>query len=202
MAKANRFRYANKMQNPDGTSTKLRRSINEPGHAHALTFSCYQKLPLLSKDRTRCWLIEAIDAARRTLELELWAYVIMPDHAHVMLLPLRDDYRMSDILKAIKQPVARQAIAYLKRNDPAFLNRLQFPNSNGRVNHRFWQAGGGYDRNITNAQMAWNLVTYIHENPVRRGLVDTQTDWIWSSAQWYEGSSDVPLSMDACPPDS
>ncbi len=28
-------------------------SYNEPGHAHELTFSCFQRLPLLSKERSR-----------------------------------------------------------------------------------------------------------------------------------------------------
>ena len=33
---------------------KLRR-YDEPGHAHFLTFSCYHRLPLLSKERSRLW---------------------------------------------------------------------------------------------------------------------------------------------------
>jgi putative transposase len=38
--------------------------FNLPGHAHELTFSCYRRLPLLSRDRTRQWMIEAIESAR------------------------------------------------------------------------------------------------------------------------------------------
>ena len=30
---------------------------NIPGEAHELTFSCFQRLPLLSKDRTRHWFL-------------------------------------------------------------------------------------------------------------------------------------------------
>jgi putative transposase len=65
----------------------------------------------------------------------------------------------------------------------------------------FWQPGGGYDRNIDNAKVAWASVHYIHANPVRRGLVAHPTDWEWSSARWYAESEDVVLAMDACPPD-
>jgi putative transposase len=43
---------------------KLCRRINEPGHAHALTFSCFQRRPFLSKDGSRRWLIAAIEQAR------------------------------------------------------------------------------------------------------------------------------------------
>ena len=44
---------------PDGTIRKVRRTFNDIGHAHELTFSCYRGLPLLSEDRTRRWVIEA-----------------------------------------------------------------------------------------------------------------------------------------------
>jgi len=36
----------------------------------------------------------------------------------------------------------------------------------------------------------------LHNNPVRRGLVDHPTDWPWSSARFYAGEKDVPLVMD------
>ena len=35
-----------------------------PGDAHLLTFSCYRRLPLLSKDRTREWFVESLAIAR------------------------------------------------------------------------------------------------------------------------------------------
>jgi hypothetical protein len=28
---------------------------------------------------------------------------------------------------------------------------------------------------------------YIHDNPVRRGLVSRPADWKWSSAGWFDG---------------
>ena len=71
------------MEDADGKVRKRRISYDEPGHAHELTFSCYGRLPLLSKDRTRLWLIEALDVARQRWAFELWAYVIMPEHAHM-----------------------------------------------------------------------------------------------------------------------
>ncbi len=70
-----------------------------------------------------------------------------------------------------------------------------------RGEHRFWQQGGGYDRNIAKPEVAWASVAYIHGNPVRRGLVAADVDWPWSSAGWYAGDRDVKLAMDAHPPD-
>src|SRR5205814_799973 len=41
-----------------------RQAINAPGHAHELTFSCYQRFPFLKAERTCQWLADAIAAAR------------------------------------------------------------------------------------------------------------------------------------------
>ncbi|MBN1347540.1 MAG: transposase [Phycisphaerae bacterium] len=189
------------MRRWDGTVRKTREAFEDPGHAHELTFTCFQGLPLLSKDRTRQWFISALQEARKKFDLELWAYVIMPEHAHVLLLPRRDDYRVGKILKAVKQPVAQRAVHHLKEHAPEWLSRLRIFRSDGRVVHRFWQQGGGYDRNIRKAGTAWKSVRYIHGNPVRRGLVARAEDWPWSSAGWYTGRERVKLAMDARPPD-
>jgi putative transposase len=74
------------------------RRINEPGHAHELTFSCYRWLALLSRDRTRTWLIEAIEEARKQMRFDLWAYVVMPEHVHILLNPREPIYDVARIL--------------------------------------------------------------------------------------------------------
>jgi ABC-type glycerol-3-phosphate transport system permease component len=98
------------MRLPDGRVRKLRRSSEDPGCAHELTFSCYQRLPLLGRDRTRMWFVDALDAARRRHSLELWGYVIMPEHVHVLFVPLDPAYRIRGVLQSIKQPVMRLAL--------------------------------------------------------------------------------------------
>ena len=100
-----------------GRIRKLRRSNSEIGHAHELTFSCFHGLPLLNKDRTRQWFIESLDLARRQHHLELCAYVIMPEHAHVLILPIHE-YDISAILKSIKQSVSRKAIHFYATKRP------------------------------------------------------------------------------------
>jgi putative transposase len=190
------------MEREDGSFRKVRKSVNTSGQAHELTFSCYKRLPLLSKDRTREWFIEALENARQRWQFDLWAYVIMPEHAHVLLLPRQDEYDISLIVKAIKQPVARRALDYLRGNSPEWLARLTVPTSNAQVEHRFWQAGGGYDRNIERVSTAWNSVEYIHNNPIRRGLVSKATDWEWSSARFHAGEPNFKLAMDGRPPNA
>ena len=45
----------------------------------------------------------------------------------------------------------------------------------------------------------WATINYIHNNPVRRGLVDSPTNWIWSSARFYRGDANVPIRMNRLP---
>ena len=45
------------------------------------------------------------------------------------------------------------------------------------------------------------MIEYVHNNPVRRGLVDRAADWRWSSAGWYEGINRCPLVPDCLPPE-
>jgi putative transposase len=88
------------------------RSFNTPGHAHELTFSRFRRLPLLSRDRTRQWFLDALDAARHRRNLALWAYVIMPEHVHVIVWPRETAYEVRLIRTALKVPVQRKALAF------------------------------------------------------------------------------------------
>jgi putative transposase len=85
--------------------SQRRCAYNEPGHAHELTFSCYRRFHFLAAERTCAWLADAIEQARRRLDFSLWAYVFMPDHAHLIVLPRQAIYDIPAILKAIKEPV-------------------------------------------------------------------------------------------------
>jgi putative transposase len=177
-----------------------RKSIDEPGHAHELTFSCYRSFPFLNSDRSCQWLAEAIDAARTKASFLLWAYVFMPDHAHILILPTDEAHPISSILKAIKAPVGRRAIEHLEVHAPQWLPRIT--RTRGQDTERlFWQSGGGYDRNVITPKTLMKMIDYIHANPVRRQLVERPHDWKWSSAAWYDDRSAIPLSIDPIPAD-
>jgi putative transposase len=175
------------------------RSYNIPGHAHELTFSCFHRLPLLSRDRTRQWFVEAMATARERLHLSIWAYVIMPEHVHIIVWPQLPVCEVRLIRTALKVPVQRRALRFLRENAPDFLAKLRDAQPNGEVHYRFWQRGGGYDRNIEQFRTLRSMIEYIHWNPVRRGLVLRPEDWLWSSAAFYAGAADVPIRMDPLP---
>ena len=95
--------------------------------------------------------------------------------------------------------MARKAVAFLKQHAPHWLPKITVVEGS-RVRHRFWQPGGGYDRNVVELATVHAMLDYFHANPVRRGLVERTIDWPWSSARWYAGIRAVLIEMDATIP--
>jgi len=177
-----------------------RRNHNDPGHAHGLTFTCYSGFKFLGSDRTCGWLAESIDDARGRMDFDLWAYVFMPEHAHLVVHPRQPEYDVADIRKAIKAPVGSRAIKYLEAEAPEWLPRIT--RRRGSKNERlFWQSGGGYDRNVTDGKTLMEMIDYIHLNRVRRGLGERPEQWKWSSAAWFLGTGEPLLIPDPIPPE-
>jgi putative transposase len=114
----------------------------------------------------------------------------MPEHVHLLICPRRPKYELKVILRQIKEPVGRRAVKYLRANAPHWIPRITVKRGK-RVERRFWQAGGGFDRDVIEPKAVMNMVEYIHNNPVRRNLVTLAEDWKWSSAGWYEGKNSL-----------
>src|SRR5439155_24564701 len=128
-----------------------RKAINAPGHAHELTFSCYQRFAFLKVERTCQWLADAIQAARVKHLFDLCEFVFMPEHVHLIVWVREAQAAMRTVMAGIKLPVARQAIHFLKETNSRWLARIT--RQRGRRTERlFWQSGGGYDRNITSGK--------------------------------------------------
>ncbi len=174
-----------------------RKSYNEPWHAHELTFGCYRGYPFLARERVCQWLAEAIRQVRQELGMTVWAYVFMPNHVHLLVHFGCGEYDISHVLRQLKWPVSRKALAFLRANAPEWLPKLQTQRGQ-KAEFHFWQRSGGDDRNVTEPATLEKMIEYIHMNPVRKGLVDRATDWTWSSAQWYTNGTG-PLEMDQLP---
>ncbi len=98
-------------------------------------------------------------------QFELHCVVVMPDHVHVLLSPLRRadgwNYTLPEIMRAIKGVSARRV------ND--LLNRR------GAV----WQAES-FDHVLRSNDSLTEKVDYIFQNPVRARLVKNASEYEWS----------------------
>ncbi len=175
---------------PDHQKRMRRRET--PGEARFVTFSCYKQLPLFQNDQIKQVFADRLARVRETHRCQLLAWVLMPEHVHLVLVPNLPEHPLKDVLSTLKRPIAEQVIRRWREFDASIRKRLV--DRKGRI--RFWQRGGGYDRNIVSDQELLEKINYIHDNPVRRGLADRTVDWPWSSACWYETGEGL-ISMDA-----
>ncbi|MEE8417148.1 MAG: transposase [candidate division Zixibacteria bacterium] len=170
--------------------------FNAPGHIHELTFSCFRNQNFFESEIACKFFIDGLEKARSKHCFKILAYVIMPDHVHTLIFPGKEQYSISKILAGTKLPVSRKFINFAKVENHRILARMSHKSSSGVTIYRFWQRGGGYDRNLVSRPAVMNAIQYIHANPVRRGLVNTPEEWYWSSLGYYSGSDNYPLKMD------
>ena len=179
-----------------GEGRKRRIAYNEPGHAHELTFSCYRRLKLFAEYGVVESFLSELSAARHRLGFELWAYVVMPEHIHVLLYPGEGAATVGQLLQAVKGPFARRIVGQWKQDRHPNLSQIRA----GADEYRFWQKGGGYDRNMFTEPAVLSSIDYIHRNPVRRGLVKAGTAYPWSSASAYSDDNRAPIPVDVYQP--
>lgn len=136
--------------------------FQQTGHSHFVTFSCYHRRPLLTPDPAKRIFELALERVRRNLGLCVYAYVVMPEHVH-LLVSEPERGVLADALKSLKQGVSRRLI--------------------GEAEH-FWQKRY-YDFNVRSYRQFVEKLGYIHHNPVKRGLCERPEDWEWSSFRQY-----------------
>jgi putative transposase len=157
------------------------RHYNTPGHAHELTFSCYRREPYFNDPVVNKMLLEEIENSRQAFNFDLWAYVIMPNHVHLLFWPKNHNYDIAEIQRRIKGRISHNYSEWLLGNNPCQYETY-LVNDRGKKQYRFWQRGGGFDRNLWNNRPIYDSIMYIENNPVRKGLVRMANEWEWSSA--------------------
>ena len=155
--------------------------INVANHVRFLTFSCYQRLRLFDDLELRDAFADRIERLRSEHEWKLLAWVIMPEHIHLVVYP--KDGKVTEMLVKIKQGFAQRVVHRWKQESSPILPKVT---SRGGQTY-FWQRGGGHDRVVRDRKELNHVIGYVHMNPVERGLVERPIDWRWSSARDYAG---------------
>ncbi len=166
----------------DPSPRKLLERREVAGGARFITFSCERRLALLQNPKIRDVFARSLSEARDRHRFEMFAWVVMPEHVHLLVRP-REDERLDRALLGLKLSVAQRVIRRWRELDAPIL--AEITRANGLP--RFWQKGGGFDRNVRDAAEFSRHVRYIHRNPVERGLVSEPADWSWSSLGWWLG---------------
>ncbi|HAZ63669.1 MAG TPA: hypothetical protein DCZ72_08700 [Armatimonadetes bacterium] len=136
--------------------------IESPGRSYLLTFRLQERGDAWLRQPEVASQIEGILLFRHRMDYSVYAWCIMPDHVHLVLLPLQGR-KLPAILHRIKGFSARRCNALLGREGI------------------FWQQET-HDSLLYSDRDREAAVEYVVTNPVRAGLCQRVDHWRWSSA--------------------
>ena len=170
------------------SSRAYRQSMVDAPDAHTrfMTFSCVKRRHFLDADHTKRIFLGVLARALKAHDVLCHGYVLMPDHVHLILRfqnPISCEPWMarlkSETSRNIKQTHRTQKWSYA----------AAIPDSKPVWKDRF------YVFNIFTIKKLEEKLIYLHENPVRAGLVERAIDYKWSSARRYRLGESAPIPI-------
>jgi REP element-mobilizing transposase RayT len=146
----------------------------EPGHFYHIATRTEGGVHAFASDDAKRILVDALDFYRRRGRWRLHAFVVMANHVH--LVASETGVGLSLTVRDFKKWTWRQL-------------------TRGLPETRLWERR--FDDNaIIHPGELVTVIQYIHNNPVRIGLVRRPEDYVWSSAPNYAGLVPVAIEID------
>jgi putative transposase len=164
---------------------RTRYKIIEVDQIFFITSTIIEWIPIFTRKPYIDILINSLDFCRQNKGLKLYGYVIMDNHVHLVV----SGDNLSNIIKDFKRHTAREIIKLAQKEDKNWLlNQFKFYRQKFKSasDYQVWQEGF-HPQQIISEKMLHQKIEYIHNNPVRAGLVEKPQDWIYSSAKNYLG---------------
>jgi len=166
----------------------LPRKVHAQGtYAHFVTFSCFKRRRSLDHEICKRVVLGTLASELAKQSGTCVGFVVMPDHVHALIW-FSEEYNISAFMDKWKELSSKQIAEALRVHLPAYWKEIG-------ATDPIWQAGY-YGFNIYSDEKLREKLTYMHENPVRAGLVVKACAWPWSSAGFWlkEKSVGVRLS--------
>ena len=178
------------------------RILKDSDYAYFVTMTVVEWLPVFASAPYGDLITVSLRYVRAHKSVQVNAYVIMPSHMHLILRP-EPGINLSDVLRDFKRHTSRAISALLLaegQHDVLRIMGAARPHGKGRESARFrvWQEGS-HPEAICSQQFFRQKLEYIHNNPVKKGLVDRPEDWGHSSARNYVLGDDSVLEIDCVP---
>lgn len=106
------------------------------GDLHFITFSCFQRRPLLNTVAARNLFVKILDETRLKRKSQLIGYVVMPEHVH-QLISEPELMIPSRILQILKRQISYE-MRGKRRNSPIQQTQSSLSETEGEL-RRFWQ---------------------------------------------------------------
>jgi REP element-mobilizing transposase RayT len=168
-------------------------SPNSP--AYYLTSVTKDRLPVFCLDAMKAVVCGALNEARTSGKFLILAYVLMPDHLHVIS---DGDNKAAVVLRFMNGLVSRRIIDFLKQEGhSSSLEKLRRESDRRGHQYSLWDHHPNV-RLLTGESMFMQRVHYTHQNPVRLGLVERAEEYEYSSVRIWNGTplEDEPLMVD------
>ena len=160
-----------------------------------LTSVARDRLPVFRTDQIKTVTCSALDEARHSGGFLIFEYVIMPDHMHLITCGTR---RIADTLRFVNGISGHRIISHLKeQGHQSSLDKLKRQSGAKGHTYSLWDHHPNALQ-LMGEDFFMQKVNYIHQNPVRAGLIERAEDYRWSSARWWSRRplGDEPLRVD------
>jgi REP element-mobilizing transposase RayT len=162
--------------------------INDQSKAHFITATVVDWVDVFSRKIYKDILIYSLDFCIRNKGMILYGYVIMTNHVHLVIQS--ENGKLSDLIRDFKKFTARNildtiALGAESRKD-WMLKRFEFACKSHTRNeiYQFWKYGN-HPEEVYSEKFLWQKLDYIHLNPVRAGIVEKASNYLYSSASNY-----------------
>ena len=154
-------------------------------YPHFLTATINNWLPVFTRPETVNIVLDSWRFLQQNSNFEIFGYVILENHLHLVARS-RD---LGTDIQRFKSYTAKQILAYLDAQDATRLLRLlelfRRPHKMEST-YQIWEEGS-HPQIIAGEAVLRQKLDYIHQNPVKRGYVDLDEHWRYSSARNYAG---------------
>lgn len=154
-----------------------------------LTFQVVEWVDIFTRREYKDIVVDSFDFCRKKKGLELFAYVIMTNHIH-LIARAKEGFSLSDIIRDFKKFTANQLLEKIREPQESrrdwMLKRFEFAAKKHKRNSEFqiWTHENHAVELFSNTFIEQKL-NYIHQNPVRAGIVREPHEYVYSSACNY-----------------
>lgn len=150
--------------------------------AYFLTFTVIDWIDIFTSIKCFNVPINALKFYQKELNLKLFGYVIMTNHIH-LIAQCKDMIRFT---KGFKSYTTREIKTLLKTDNRKYLEDLikNSKKNKSLQKYRIWDYKN-WPEYVESENFFNQKLNYIHENPVLKGYVEKEEDWLYSSARNY-----------------
>jgi len=175
--------------------------ISNQQAVHFITFAVVQWIDVFTRKEYADIVVDSLKFCQRNKGLKIHAWCIMSNHLH-LILSVDEPFRLSDVLRDFKKFTSGTLIKSIEDNKQEsrkswmlWIFRKAGEKNNRNEYCQFWQQDNHPIECSTN-EILDSRMKYLHQNPLRAGLVRNESDFIYSSAINYYDDADGLIQID------